>query len=78
MDNEFIKYCKRCIMPETKPDLFIDDEGICSGCRYYEQRTEIDWEKRRNELNQIMEKYKYKCMFIILPNERIPYFKAIC
>ena len=58
MENEFIRYCKHCIMPETKPDLFIDDEGICSGCRFYEQRTEIDWEKRRNELIQIIEKYK--------------------
>ena len=58
MESEFIKYCKMCIMPETKPDLYIDDEGICSGCRYYEQRNEIDWEKRKNELSQILEKYK--------------------
>ena len=58
MGNQFISYCKRCIMPETKPDLYIDDQGICSGCRYYEQRTEIDWEQRKNELTQIMEKYK--------------------
>ena len=24
-----IKYCRRCVMPETKPDLYIDDEGVC-------------------------------------------------
>ena len=38
-----IKYCKKCVMPETKPDLHIDKEGICSGCRTYERRENIDW-----------------------------------
>ncbi|MDX6398344.1 MAG: hypothetical protein QOJ43_1752, partial [Gaiellaceae bacterium] len=28
-----IVYCRRCVMPETKPDLFIDSEGVCSACR---------------------------------------------
>ena len=29
----YIRYCTRCVMPETKPDLFFDDEGVCSACR---------------------------------------------
>lgn len=33
-----MKYCKRCVMPDTKPDLFIDDEGVCNACRSYEMR----------------------------------------
>ena len=45
-------------MPETKPDFGIDDKGICSGCRYYEQRSEVNWENRKSELIQILEKYK--------------------
>ena len=26
-DVAMIRYCRRCVMPETKPDLFIDDRG---------------------------------------------------
>lgn len=45
-------------MPETKPDLYIDEEGICSGCRYYGNRKAIDWESRESELKTILEEYR--------------------
>ena len=40
-----ITYCKRCVMPSTKPDLKLDKEGICNAL---EERKEVDWraEKR--------------------------------
>jgi len=44
-------------MPETKPDLYLDKEGVCSACRYFEQRRNIDWNDRRKELEQIMDRY---------------------
>lgn len=47
-------------MPETKPDLFIDEEGICSACRAYEKRQEIDWSERKNELIRVLEKHRDK------------------
>ena len=43
-----LKYCKKCVMPDTKPDLHLDEEGICNACRSYEKRKEVDWEKRGN------------------------------
>ena len=55
-----IKYCRRCIMPETKPDLYIDNEGICNACRSYEKRKEIDWVKRKEELIKVLDKYRSK------------------
>jgi N-acetyl sugar amidotransferase len=55
-----IRYCKRCIMPETKPDLYIDAEGVCSACRSFEQRQEVDWGKRKQELLAILERYRSK------------------
>lgn len=56
----YIRYCIRCLYPETKPDLHIDQEGVCSACRAYEQRKEVDWELRRKELGHILDKYKSK------------------
>lgn len=55
-----IRYCTRCVMPETKPDLFIDDEGVCSACRHYERRWEVDWEARRQELVELLERHRSK------------------
>lgn len=55
-----IKYCKRCVMPETKPDLKIDAEGVCSACRYMEKRREVDWDLRKQELTQLLDRYRSK------------------
>src|SRR5262245_14726574 len=56
----WIRYCTRCVMPETKPDLKIDAEGVCSACRYFEGRKEVDCEQRKRELIAIVEKYRSK------------------
>jgi N-acetyl sugar amidotransferase len=47
-------------MPETKPDLLIDEEGVCNACRNYEKRVKIDWEGRKNELLTILDRYRSK------------------
>ncbi len=54
----YIRYCPRCVMPETKPDLFFDDEGVCSACRYFELRGEVDWAARRAELVEVLDRYR--------------------
>jgi len=55
-----IRYCTRCVMPETKPDLHIDPEGVCNACRSFEKRQNIDWEQRRRKLNEILDRYRSK------------------
>lgn len=58
--NRYIRYCQRCVMPETKPDLFIDEHGICSACRSYEGRKRVDWQRRKEGLLQILDRYRSK------------------
>jgi len=53
-----LTYCKRCVMPHTKPDLKIDGEGVCSACRSFEQRLEVDWTARRATFLALVEKYR--------------------
>ncbi len=55
MTDRPIRYCKRCLEPDTRPDCVFDDEGICFPCRYYETIHEIDWDARRRELNELVE-----------------------
>jgi len=59
-EKALIKYCIRCVLPDTKPDLLIDDEGVCSACRNYEHRATIDWDQRKTELVRILDKYRDK------------------
>jgi len=53
-----LTYCKRCVMPDTKPDLHLDEQGICNACRSYERRVEVDWDARAKELPAILERYR--------------------
>lgn len=55
-----MRYCTRCVMPDTKPDLFLDEEGVCSACRSFEKRKEVDWNLRMEELKKLLERYKSK------------------
>ena len=47
-------------MPDTKPDLQFNDEGICSACTSFASRVEIDWAQRRKELDEILARYRSK------------------
>ena len=56
-----MEYCKRCLYPaNAKPTIIFDDEGICSGCRYHENRAklEIDWDEREQIFEQIIDEAK--------------------
>ena len=54
-----IRYCKKCLFPETKPDLFFNESGICSACIASELKLDsIDWTKREKDFYSIIEKYK--------------------
>ncbi|MGN7612031.1 N-acetyl sugar amidotransferase [Magnetococcales bacterium HHB-1] len=55
-----LKYCTNCVMPSTKPDLHIDDQGVCSACRSYQNRGVVDWSVREKELEQVLSRYRNK------------------
>ena len=56
-----IKYCIKCLFPETKPDLHFNEEGICSACIAAEEKDKgIDWKERERQLFEITEYYRKK------------------
>jgi N-acetyl sugar amidotransferase len=55
-----LTYCKHCVMPDTKPDLHLDANGVCNACRSYEGRKEVDWDARQKELVTVLEKYRHR------------------
>ncbi len=51
-------YCASCLLPNTKPHLRFDDAGVCDACNSYNNREDIDWAKRRLELEGILARYR--------------------
>ena len=53
------KQCKKCLYTDDHPlNLFIDNEGICSGCRVHEEKYKIDWEEKEKQLFNLIKEYK--------------------
>ena len=55
-----MRYCKKCLYPDTKPQIIFNDEGICSACVNHEKKEIIDWNEKRQEFEEILDKYKSK------------------
>ena len=41
-----MRYCKKCVMPDTRPGIVFDEQGVCSACRSYEHRKDVSGQKR--------------------------------
>ncbi|MCC6648506.1 MAG: N-acetyl sugar amidotransferase [Polyangiaceae bacterium] len=50
-----MRYCTRCIQPDTRPGTRFDAEGVCPACRYAESLAEVDWSERDRVLAEIVE-----------------------
>lgn len=55
-----IQYCSVCLLPDTKPDLKFDKNGVCSACIAYENRTVVNWEIRKQEFDAVISKFRSK------------------
>ncbi len=51
-----MRYCAKCVLPDTRPGLTIGPDGVCSACRGHEYKATIDWAKRKKELSAIIRK----------------------
>jgi len=53
--------CSRCVMPNTRPDTpFVD--GVCQACINYANRPQIDWDTRKEELLQLLDRHHGECI----------------
>jgi N-acetyl sugar amidotransferase len=55
-----MKYCKICVYPDTKPELKFDEHGICSACNNNKLKSSINWEERKSQFSELLEKYRSK------------------
>jgi len=62
-----MKICTKCVMPNTKPDLHFNEEGVCDACQSQEDKNSvIDWNAREKEFLELVSQYKndsgYDCI----------------
>ena len=53
-------YCKKCLVPNSRPNGKFNKNGICIPCEFYERSKKDNYEKRFYELKNIISKIKKK------------------
>lgn len=53
-----MKYCTKCLMPDTRPGLTFDDRGVCAACINFEKQRHTNWTQRMKELESLCNKYR--------------------
>ncbi len=48
-----MKYCKKCLQPNTRPYIKFDKEGICFPCNYLNSLNSNIWKDRKNKIKEI-------------------------
>jgi N-acetyl sugar amidotransferase len=62
-----IRYCSRCVLPDSRPGVELDNAGVCRGCRNAEVKKHIDWTARARAFRELAERAKkrarpYDCL----------------
>jgi N-acetyl sugar amidotransferase len=55
-----IKFCATCLMPNSRPRIVFDENGVCNACHTAAAKAGIDWDARRKEFLSLIEKYRGK------------------
>ena len=53
-----MKYCKKCLMPNTRPGLVFDENDTCSACINYEKQKTTNWDARFKEFEILCNKHR--------------------
>jgi N-acetyl sugar amidotransferase len=49
-----MKYCVKCLQPDTRPGIRFDEHGVCPACNYHSSLAEVDWDERKRELDEVV------------------------
>ena len=66
-----MRYCKKCVIPDTRPGIHFDSEGVCQACRAAEKKKTMDRDARFEELKALCDRYRgmngdyYDCIIAV-------------
>jgi N-acetyl sugar amidotransferase len=50
-----MKWCTNCVLPDTRPGLEFDSNGVCSACQETKKKPSIDWPAREKQLHDLVD-----------------------
>lgn len=50
-----MKWCRSCLLPDSRPNLAIGSDGICNACANHATKRIIDWDGRRRAFGAVVE-----------------------
>ena len=60
-------------MPDTRPGITFDENGVCSACNHYAHRKDVDWDARWKEFEAMCDKYRGCLSLIHISEPTRPY-----
>lgn len=59
--------CTNCLNLSTRPRIQFDERGWCNACQWMEEKAQMDWAPRQEELKELLSKFKsrsgnYDCL----------------
>jgi N-acetyl sugar amidotransferase len=59
MKKKILKFCKKCLVPITRPRIKFDSNGVCNACNNQTNKSEnINWDERWKELEKLCDSYR--------------------
>ena len=56
-----MRFCSRCVTPDTRPAVELDAVAVCNMCRAAETKhRRVDWDAKEQELRAILDQYRGK------------------
>jgi N-acetyl sugar amidotransferase len=55
---ENLRWCSNCLTMSTRPRITFDARGWCNACLWTEKKKTLDWDKRKVELVNLLEKHR--------------------
>jgi len=55
-----MKFCTKCVIPETAETHEFDEKNMCSVCEQVEKKKILNWDKRGKQLDELISKYQNK------------------
>ncbi len=49
-----INFCKKCIMPDSRPRIIFNSDGVCNACLHSEEKKKINWKIREEEFLKLV------------------------
>lgn len=53
-----MRRCTNCLMPDTRPRITFDENGVCNACQWNEKKKTINWQERQDYFKTLCNRFR--------------------